>query len=208
MSPELGPAASAKTEKTRLDLVDAAKAILRTEGFSAATARNIAAKAGCNQGLVFYHFGSVGDLLLAALDNVSRERREKYEEELVGIETVGQLVDLATRIFTEDLDTGNAALLVEMIVGASAIPGLGPKVKERMDPWVQFASDAIGSRLANSPFGAIVAAEDMGRAIVAFYLGLEMISHLDGNREHALRLFEIAKQFSGFADTMLAGGGQ
>ena len=34
------------------------------------------------------------------------------------------LVDLAARIFAEDLDTGDAAVLVEMIVGSASTPGL------------------------------------------------------------------------------------
>jgi AcrR family transcriptional regulator len=70
---------AARAEETRQALVSAAVQVLRQEGFAAATARTIASRAGCNQALVFYHFGSVVDLLLAALDAVSEERRRRYE---------------------------------------------------------------------------------------------------------------------------------
>jgi AcrR family transcriptional regulator len=43
-------------------------------GFAGASAREIARRADCNQALVFYHFGSVTELLLAGLDDVSTRR--------------------------------------------------------------------------------------------------------------------------------------
>lgn len=190
----------AKTEGTRQALVHAAKDVLRRQGFSAATARNIAARAGCNQALVFYHFGSVVNLLLAALDEVSTERRERYGAALAEVIRPSQLVDLAARVFEEDLDTGDAALLVEMIAGASSTPGLGAEVKARVAPWSQFAATALDSVVNSSAVAAVVSAEDVAHAVVALYLGLELLSHLDGDRSPALELFERARRFAGLAD--------
>ena len=61
-----------------------AVAALNEEGFAGASAREIARRAGCNQGLVFYHFGSVANLLLAALDEVSETRRRHYQAAVDG----------------------------------------------------------------------------------------------------------------------------
>ena len=68
----VGSRSSTGSEETRRALVRGAIEALRDEGFSGASAREIARRAGCNQGLVFYHFGSVTNLLLAALDEVER----------------------------------------------------------------------------------------------------------------------------------------
>ena len=38
---------------------------------------------------------------------------------------------------------------------------------------------------------------DIAYAVVALYLGLEMLSHLDGDRAPALALFAHAKQLAG-----------
>ena len=65
---------------TRDALIDGAIAALKEEGFAGASARAIARRAGCNQGVIFYHFGSVANLLLAALDAVSETRRTHYQE--------------------------------------------------------------------------------------------------------------------------------
>jgi len=187
---------------TRRALVEAAVDVLRTEGFAAATARTIATRAGCNQGLVFYHFGSVVNLLLAALDEVSDQRRQRYEEALVGVQRPSALVELAARVFSEDLDTGDAALLVEMIAGASSTPGLGAEVKARVEPWTNFAVTALDQTLTGSPLAGVVAPSEIAHAVVALYLGLELLSHLDGDRAPALALFDRARQLAAWADVI------
>ncbi len=190
----------ARSTKTRKSLVDATVEVLRHEGFSDATARAIAARAGCNQGLVFYHFGSMSNLLLAGLDEVSAQRRKRYDEALAAVSRPSELVELAARVFQEDLDTGDAALLVEMIAGSASTPGLGAEVKARVAPWTEFATQALEKVIGNSPFGGVVAPSEIAHAVVALYLGLELLSHLDGDRVPALALFERARQFASMAD--------
>ena len=91
---------------------------LKTEGYAGASARAIAERAGSNQGLIFYHFGSVTNLLLAALDAVSAERLEHYGAAVADVGSPGELLDVATAIFRQDLDAGYVTVLVEMIAGA------------------------------------------------------------------------------------------
>lgn len=193
---------TSRSGDTRLALVEAAMEVLRHEGFSAATARNIASRAGCNQGLVFYHFGSVVNLLLAALDEVSAQRRQRYEQALGEVSRPSELVELAARIFAEDLDTGDAALLVEMIAGTASTPGLGAEVKSRVEPWTSFATAALEPALASSPFAAMVDASEVAHAVVALYLGLELLSHLDGDRTQAMALFGRARQLAALIDVL------
>ncbi|WP_043716330.1 TetR family transcriptional regulator, partial [Kutzneria sp. 744] len=52
--------------ETRQRLIDGAIETIRQHGIAGTSARTIAATAGVNQALVFYHFGSVNDLLKAA----------------------------------------------------------------------------------------------------------------------------------------------
>ena len=76
-----------------------------------------------NPGLVFYHFGSVADLLLAGLDEVSRRRMERYSAAVDGAATPAELLAVATEIFREDLDEGYVTVLAEMIAGAGFVAG-------------------------------------------------------------------------------------
>ncbi len=191
---------STRAGSTRQALVEAAVDVLRHEGFAAATARTVAARAGCNQGLVFYYFGSVVDLLLAALDEVSGQRRRRYEEALAGVGGLGDLVDLAARIFAEDLESGDAALLVEMIAGATSTPGLGAAVKARLVPWTQFAAAALEPISGRSALAGLAGVGEVAHATVALYLGLELLSHLDGDTAPALALFERARRLAPLVD--------
>jgi AcrR family transcriptional regulator len=195
-------AAADRTSTTRASLVAAAVAVLRTEGFAAATARHVAARAGLNQGLVFYHFGSVNELLLTAMDQVSAERRARYDAAIASVHAPSELVELAVRIFTEDVASGDATLLVEMIAGSVSNPELGAAVKARVEPWSEFATDALESAFSSSPLLGIIGADELAYSVVALYLGLELLSHLDGDATKAIAVFDRARSLAALADVL------
>jgi len=192
----VGTAGAAATQETRNALIQGAIAALKEKGFAGASAREIARRAGCNQGLVFYHFGSVTNLLLAALDDVSATRHAHYQAVVDRAEGLGELVDAAEAVFEEDLDAGHIAVLAEMIAGASATPGLAPEVAARIAPWRQFAADALGGVLSDTPLSGVIEPDVAAHAVVALYLGLEMLAHLDGDRTAALALFARARELA------------
>ena len=185
---------------TRAALIDGAIEALREVGFAGASAREIARRAGCNQALVFYHFGSVTELLLAALDDISTRRLEAYQQMLDEAGTLTDLIDSARTIFSDDLDSGHVAVLVEMISGAQAIPGLGEQVAERLAPWRAFAETAVHKGIAGSPVAAVLPVKDLAHAVVAGFLGLELLAGLDGDRAAALALFDRARMVAALLD--------
>src|SRR5580692_6202820 len=166
---KVAPRGEGKAAETRQQLIGAAITTLKEDGYAGASARAIAERAGSNQGLIFYHFGSVANLLLAALDAVSAERLERYREVVEHAGSLADLVDAATVVFREDLDAGYVTVLVEMIAGASATPGLGPEVAARIGPWTEFTRRAIETTLKDSPLGAVLPAGDVAYAVVALY---------------------------------------
>jgi len=131
----------------------------------------IARRAGCNQSLVFYHFGSVTNLLLAALDEVSATRHAHYQAAVDWATGLGELVDAAEGVFEEDLDAGHIAVLVEMIAGVSATPGLAPEVAARIVPWRQFAAlgaEGVPDGLKVASDGSVWVADAHGGRVVVF----------------------------------------
>jgi AcrR family transcriptional regulator len=186
--------ASPARADTRQALIDAAVETLKSHGYAGTSARAIGKQAGCNQALVFYHFGSVVELLLAALDDVSARRMKRYMAALAQVSNPADLVGVAAAVFREDMDNGDVTVLVEMIAGASATPGLGAEVASRIAPWRDFAHRAMASGLSGSPLGSLVPLGELSYAVVALYLGLEMLSHLDGDRGPATALFDHAGQ--------------
>ena len=73
---------------TRDQILEATLETLRDEGFAGATSRAIARRGDFNQALVFYYFGSLDGLLLAALDLTSERRLARYRESLAGAKTL------------------------------------------------------------------------------------------------------------------------
>ncbi|MEO7588083.1 MAG: TetR/AcrR family transcriptional regulator [Arachnia sp.] len=189
-----------RSTATRRALVDGAVRALRELGFAGASAREIAERANCNQALVFYHFGSVNDLLLAALDDVSDRRLAAYTQVVDQAHTLTELIDSARTIFHEDLESGDVAVLVEMITGAGSTPGLGPQVVSRLARWREFAASAVCRAVDGTPVALLFPPEELAHAIVAGFLGLEMLADLDGDQQPALALFDRARTIAALFD--------
>lgn len=194
-----------KSAQTRSALVAGAIEALREVGFAGASAREIARRAQCTQALVFYHFGSVTDLLLAALDEVSGRRLASYQDVVEEATSLTGLIESARAIFSEDLDAGHVTVLVEMITGAQSVLGLGEQVATRLAPWRDFAETAVRACVAGSPVAALLPAKEVAHAIVAGLLGLELLANLDGDRTAALALFDRARLVAGLLE--VTGGG-
>src|SRR5437879_256608 len=122
---------------TKTKLVQAALETLKSKGFAGASAREIARTGDLNQALVFYHFGSVHNLLLAALDLVSARRMQTYSRRFEDAESVPELAALAREIYAEDLENGYVTVLGEMVAGGVSNPELGGEVVARLQPWVE-----------------------------------------------------------------------
>jgi AcrR family transcriptional regulator len=198
-------AGSDRSNATREALVGAAIATLKDVGFAGASAREIAKRAGCNQALVFYHYGSVVNLLLAALDEVSRQRLERYRPLVAGATSLTELVNTAATIFREDLEGGHMKVLAELIAGTSSTPGLATEVALRIEPWRAFARDAIGQGLRSTPLAQVIDIDAVAHAVVALYLGLEMLAQLDGDPAPAQTLFEHAAALGAVASGLMEG---
>ena len=195
-----GSPGARSSAETRAALIEGAVAALRENGFAGASAREIAQRSGCNQALIFYHFGSVTKLHLAALDQVSAARNERYRAMVEEAGNLGELVRAARAVFDEDLDQGHVTVLVEMIAAAQFTPELRPEVAARIRPWRDFAAESVKDALSGSPAARLLPPDELAHAIVAMYLGLEMLANLEGEREPALALFDRAGKIASLLD--------
>lgn len=170
-------------EKTRERIVDAALETLKNEGFAGATSRAIARAGGFNQALIFYHFGSLDGLLLAALDKTSAERLQRYREAVDGADSAEELAAVAAAVYAEDRDRGHMTVVSQMVAGSVARPELAGELVARMEPWIELCEDALRKALSTTPAAPVVPLRDLAYAVVTFYLGLNLLTHLDQDRE-------------------------
>jgi AcrR family transcriptional regulator len=188
---------------TRAALVEAALQTLKSKGFAGASAREIARAGSLNQALVFYHFGSVQKLLLAALDLVSARRMRSYQPVFEQAQTVSELAMLARRIYAEDLENGYVTVLGEMVAGGMSDPVLGGEVAARLQPWIDMVEGKLRELLAGSLLESLVPARDVAFAIIALYLGIDMLSHLDGDHARSESLLDLGVRYAPLSAVLL-----
>jgi AcrR family transcriptional regulator len=200
----LKPKAGAEAGRLTQDrLVQAALKTLTQKGFAGATARQIAAEAKANQALIFYHFGSVDRLLIAALEATSTARLQRYRRALAPVRTLAQLVDVMARLYREDVVSGHISAVQEMVAGAASVPSLRREVLERMAPWVGFAREVLERLLSGSIAEKLIPIDDLAFAAVAFYFGIETITNLAADRSRVDAFFKMGRQLAPIADELL-----
>ncbi|WP_017598625.1 TetR/AcrR family transcriptional regulator [Nocardiopsis lucentensis] len=184
------------SEETKERLLVAAGAVLREEGYAGASARAIAARAEANSALVFYHFGGVDQLLLAALDRSSAERLAMYRELTAPARTLEELVAAATRIYRTDLERGYITEFSELVAAAVTKPELRGEIKERAEPWIAFIEQEWERVLGGSPLARLVPAREVAYGAITFYLGVNLFSVLDEDHSRTEAVFDLAAQLA------------
>ena len=176
-------------DDTKAKIIDAALEALHEEGIMGASARAIARRGDFNQALIFYHFGSVAEVLLAAVDALSQRRAERYEERLAHVDTLSGLVAMAGELHQEDLADGHITVLSQMLAAAATDPSLREPLRERFAPWIGIVERTVVRALGESPYGQLVPAKDLAFAITALFIGLELLLNLEdesARQEHQI----------------------
>lgn len=187
----------AMAERTTKDrIIEAALETLKEEGFAGTSARSIAKRGGFNQALIFYHFGTINDLLLAALDRTSEIRMAKYRDAVRGIDSVQEAVRVATDLYREDLASGHITVLSELIAGSLDRPDLAPEILKRNEPWIELAEEAVRNVLEPMGLTDVVPPRTIAYAIVALYLGVDLLSHLERDDTRAEAIFDAARELA------------
>jgi len=113
-------------EATRLALLDAAEELLISKGVVGISTRKVADRAGVNQALVHYHFGTIEELLLAVLERVSVQVKERSER-IYGRESSfidGWFKEMEAMV-TADLKRGWGKVWLENLTLAANRPKIG-----------------------------------------------------------------------------------
>lgn len=167
------PPKSAAESKRRL--VEAAIAVLQSDGIAAMSARSIAQRAGVAQGLVFYHYGSVTDLVAQACVTATRERVELHRPRFEAATRFADLVDLARDVQQAERAAGNVSVFGQALAAAQTDPDLARVMGEALDLWREPIL-AVAQRLlgSTSPFAGVVDAETFTDLLVAAFVGFEM----------------------------------
>ena len=164
---------------TRQKLIDGALEAIRVHGIAGVSARTIAAAAGVNQALVFYHFGSVDDLLAQACREATAARVKHYRDRLAAIGSLRELLDLGRALHAEERAQGNVTVLAQMLAGAQTDDRLKGPTAEALGLWVAEIESVLVRLLADSPLGDVAEPAGLARAVSAAFVGMELFEGVD-----------------------------
>ncbi|MET7421993.1 TetR family transcriptional regulator [Dactylosporangium sp. NPDC005555] len=164
---------------TKERLVDGAIKVLGSDGLAGASARAIATAAGVNQALVFYHFGSVDQLLSVACRQATESRVALYRERFTAVASIGELLDVGRQLELTERAEGNVAILAQLLAGAQTDERLAPAVAVCLDLWITEIEAVLRRITATSPVADIIDVPGLARIVASTFIGLELFGGVD-----------------------------
>jgi AcrR family transcriptional regulator len=193
--------ASQRGADTRDRIIEAGLETVREDGFAETTARAIARRGGFNQALIFYHFGSVDELLMETFGRVSSRNVARYREAAEQVESLSDLVVIARRLHAEDLESGSVTAVTQLMAAATD-PQRGDTLLDRFDEWIGLVEEALKRAAAKYPMASIVPTREAAYAICAMFLGIELMSRLNPERSEAEAVFNMMETMARLIDSV------
>ena len=136
-------------EVTRRRLLSAAAALIVERGWSAVTTRAVAERAGVNQALVHYHFGSIGNLRREAVMAKLMPEIHGLVEELLDDRPLPESIHRVTHLIDRfSIDSEAGVLMAEALLQATrdqamteAMTGIMGSWSEMLDPRLKVAQE-------------------------------------------------------------------
>jgi AcrR family transcriptional regulator len=125
----------ARGDATRMQILEAAREILRDRGFAGATTRAVAERAGVQLSLVHYHFGGKRRLLAAVLEHENEQLLARQRALYAGPEPLAEKWRTACAYLGEDIHSGYVRILWELWAAGLGDEDLARQWREAMAGW-------------------------------------------------------------------------
>lgn len=172
-------ATETRATETKTKLLEGALRTLTEQGIARTSARTVAAAAGVNQALVFYHFGSVDELLAAACRYGAEQAVARYRARLAAVTSLGELLAVGREIHEQERAGGQVALLGQLLAGAQTHASLGPATAAGLDLWITEIEQVLSRVLTATPFAEFTDPAGLARAVAAAFVGIELYEGVD-----------------------------
>ena len=170
---------AASSAHTRQSLLDGAIAAVREHGIAGVSARTIATAAGVNQALVFYHFGSVNQLLKEACLQATGLQVELARPAFAASRSLRELLAAGRELQDRQRDLGHVAVLAQLLAGAQNAPELAEATREALGLWIVELESVLDRLLATTPMAGLVEVQGLAHALAASFVGLGLYEGVD-----------------------------
>jgi len=174
---------------TRDAILAAALRILARDGYTALTARAVAAEAGTNVALLNYYFGSKRKFLPELFDAIDTgklaRQRDMYADPAAPLSAKWRR---AVAFYQQDLADGYVRTLHELYALGYTNPEIAARIQGRLNNWRALLEEV--ARRALPALGIALPPDLVASAATSFWLGME-IQHLAGAREEEGQFFAV-----------------
>jgi AcrR family transcriptional regulator len=164
---------------TKDRLIEGALRVLGAQGLTGASARVIATAAGVNQALVFYHFGSVDDLLAEACRRGTETRIALYRDRLAAVSSFAELLAIGRDLHAAERAEGTVTVLAQLLAGAQTDARLAPVVAEALKLWISEIEAVLRRLTAAMPLADLLDVPGMARLVASAFIGVELYEGID-----------------------------
>jgi AcrR family transcriptional regulator len=164
---------------TRDRLIDGALKVLGEAGLSRASARTIASAADVNQALIFYHFGTVDELLAEACRRGTEARVALYRDRFARVSSLPELLAVGRDLHAAESVAGNVTVLAQLLAGAQTDPRLAPVVADGLNLWIGELEVVLRRLTATMPLADLFDVPGLARMVAAAFIGLELYEGVD-----------------------------
>lgn len=179
-----------RKERTKSELVEAARTVFLRRGFHRASLEEIAEEAGYTKGAVYSNFDGKDDLFLAAFEEHFRRRAEMYAEVIFDQENIEDSYRVVARVWRDanEQDPEWARLLTEFLIHASRDESLRAAVLEVRERGLRRIAEMVDALAAQHGVEFTLPTLDIARGSGALNRGLAIEQLL--NPELSGELFE------------------
>ncbi|KAA0942610.1 TetR/AcrR family transcriptional regulator [Streptomyces apricus] len=191
---------SPSAQDTRLKLLDGALRTVVEQGIAKTSARSIATTAGVNQALIFYHFGSVDELLAAACVHGAEQRVARYRKQFAALGSLTELLAFARTMHAEERAAGQVAVLGQLLAAAQTSPALAAATSAGLALWIEELETVLARLLTATPLAAFADPAGLARATAASFIGIELYEGIDS--PGAARALDSLEQLAALAQAL------
>jgi len=165
-----------KKVETSTTLLEAAKKVLRQNGYAALSTRDVAAAAGVPLSQIHYHFGSKQGMMLALFEYLNAQLLDRQNAMFGDADLkLSEQWDRACDYLDDDIASGYVRVLQELIAASWADAAVAQVVRTALMQWVDLVVGA--ARKAEREFGGLgpLTPEEVGAFTVNAFIGAESL---------------------------------
>jgi AcrR family transcriptional regulator len=163
----------ARGDATRARILEAARDMVREQGFARTTIRGVAERAGVQLSLVHYHFGGKRQLLAAVLEQENERLLARQRQLYAGPEPLAEKWRTACEYLREDLRSGYVRILWELWAAGLADEELARRWRLAVAGWRALLEDVFAGWAAERELELPMSPRALATLVANVFAGAE-----------------------------------